>query len=77
MCGRFVSLLSPELLQVIFEASSSLEMVPRYNIAPTQMVPVVRQDASGNRTATSLSWGLVPHWAKIASKMINARCETV
>ena len=80
MCGRFVSLLSPELLQVIFDVSPAPPMAPRYNIAPTQMVPVVRQDASGSRYLSTVRWGLVPSWAKdiaSGSMLINARCETV
>ena len=80
MCGRFVSLLSPELLKVIYEIFSPPEESARYNVAPTQMVPVVRQDSMDNRTAAPLRWGLIPHWAKdqsIGSRMINARSETV
>jgi putative SOS response-associated peptidase YedK len=53
--------------------------VPRYNIAPTQMAPVVR-DRDGRRELAMLRWGLIPYWAKdtkIAYKTINARAETV
>jgi putative SOS response-associated peptidase YedK len=53
---------------------------PRYNIAPTQVVPVVRQNPKSARHELSLiRWGLVPSWAKDSSKaaaMINARSET-
>ncbi len=52
----------------------------RYNIAPTQAVPVVRQDPKEPvRRASLMRWGLVPYWAKdvnIGSRMINARAET-
>ena len=54
--------------------------VPRYNVAPTQTVAAVRFDAQGGRRHDMLSWGLVPSWSKdtsAASKMINARAETV
>src|SRR5690606_1994253 len=55
-------------------------LLPRYNIAPTQLVPVIRSDSSGQRELVDLHWGLIPSWAKdrsIASRMINARSETV
>jgi len=80
MCGRFASLLSPELLGSVFGIKTPLQLTPRYNIAPTQSVPVVREVVNGERSLDELSWGLVPSWAKdphIGHKMINARSETV
>jgi putative SOS response-associated peptidase YedK len=82
MCGRFTSLLSPELLAAIRElfgvpVPESAE--PHYNVAPTQNVWVVRNEGDHNRL-DMMKWGLVPFWAKdqkIGSQMINARCETV
>jgi putative SOS response-associated peptidase YedK len=54
---------------------------PRYNIAPTQNVPIVRQDdANGKRSCDLVRWGLVPSWAKdakIGYQLLNARAETV
>ena len=55
------------------------ELRPRYNIAPTQDVPVVRS-SGGGRAWAQLRWGLIPSWAKdpsMGSRMINARSETV
>ena len=55
------------------------DFVPRYNIAPTQKAPVVRE-RDGKRECVMLRWGLIPFWAKdakIAYKTINARAETV
>lgn len=52
---------------------------PRFNVAPTQMCPVVRMDVDDVRIDT-LRWGLVPFWAKdvkIGYKAINARAETI
>jgi len=53
---------------------------PRYNIAPGQDIAVVREkEATGERVASHLSWGLVPFWAQDAKsgfRMINARSET-
>ncbi len=51
---------------------------PRYNIAPTQDVPVITNE--GARRIERMRWGLVPFWAKdikIGNRMINARGETV
>jgi putative SOS response-associated peptidase YedK len=56
--------------------------MPRYNIAPTQDAPVLRQrrEPKGERTLQMLRWGLIPSWAKdtkIAAKLINARAESI
>ena len=51
---------------------------PRFNIAPTQSVPVILNESPDE--LTELYWGLVPFWAKdmkIGSSLINARAETV
>jgi putative SOS response-associated peptidase YedK len=53
---------------------------PRYNIAPTQIVPVVVREEKGKLKLKTMRWGLVPFWAKelaIGSRMINARAETL
>jgi len=55
------------------------ELHTRYNIAPSQPVPVIRQVGSG-RTTSMMRWGLVPPWAKdpsIGTRLINGRSETV
>jgi putative SOS response-associated peptidase YedK len=53
---------------------------PRYNIAPTQPIPVIRQNPKEPvRELSLVRWGLIPSWAKdpsIAARMINARSET-
>lgn len=80
MCGRFTSLLSPELLESVYGVRPPAALAPRYNIAPTQQVHIVREDDAGTRECAETRWGLVPHWAKdmsIGNKLINARCETV
>jgi putative SOS response-associated peptidase YedK len=63
-------------------AERQLELFePRYNIAPTQDIVVVRADpASGRRMASMIRWGLIPSWSKEGTKgrpMINARSETL
>ena len=80
MCGRFTSMLSPELIEVIFGVHAPPGIVPQYNIAPTQHVWTVRQASTEGRFLSHARWGLVPSWAKdisIGNRMINARCETV
>jgi putative SOS response-associated peptidase YedK len=56
------------------------DLEPRFNIAPSQPVPVVRADEHGTRHLDQLRWGLIPSWAKdpkIGHRLINARAETV
>lgn len=82
MCGRFVSTTPPEAMRQLFRTSNPLPNVPpRYNIAPTQEILVVRRHpTTGERSLDLLHWGLIPHWAKDASgaaQMINARAETL
>ena len=80
MCGRFAFYSPSEATAALFGASGSLDMKPRYNVAPTQDVAAIRNDESGGRELTALRWGLIPFWAKdpsIGNRMINARAETV
>jgi len=79
MCGRFTLTLSLERLRAFFKVPRVPRVVPRFNIAPTQLTPVVRL-ARREREMPLLRWGLVPLWAKdpsIGSRLINARSETV
>jgi putative SOS response-associated peptidase YedK len=78
MCGRFT--LEPTVtFYERFQITNRLDsLIPRYNIAPGLMVPVVISQ-SPNRLVL-VRWGLIPHWAKdqkTAYKMINARIETL
>ena len=78
MCGRYMITSTREAIRRVFEVPT-FDLPPRYNVAPTQNVPVVRlQD--GERELAMLRWGLIPSWAKdpeIGNRMINARAETV
>jgi len=64
-----------------FQLAEEPVLQPRYNIAPTQAVAAIREDAATlTRHLALLKWGLVPFWAKdmtIGPRMINARSETV
>lgn len=81
VCGRFALSIDAETLARYFclpELGVTIE--PRYNIAPSQPVPVIRLDRDGERKLHLLRWGLIPHWAKdaaIGNRLINARAETV
>jgi putative SOS response-associated peptidase YedK len=82
MCGRYASILSPELIARVFGAVGPL---PNYkvtwNMAPTKSAPiVVRDQESGERRISVAKWGLIPAFTKDvtkARKPINARSETV
>ena len=81
MCGRYRLSRRKQLVQEYFDSLPGDEdWSPRYNIAPTQPVPVVRQNPKEPRRELSLMrWGLIPSWSKDisgAGVMINARSET-
>jgi putative SOS response-associated peptidase YedK len=81
MCGRFAFFSAHEAMLRLFALPADTPRVePRWNIAPTQYVPVVRVEHDGLRRLAMLYWGLVPHWAKeksIGARMINARADTL
>lgn len=80
MCGRYELHAHPAVLALAFGLPFPPDIRARYNIAPTQDVPVVRTVRGGARELAQVRWGLVPRWAKdpsIGSRMINARAETV
>ncbi|MGC9334980.1 MAG: SOS response-associated peptidase [Anaerolineae bacterium] len=80
MCGRFTLATPDQDLVVQFNLPEIPDLKPRYNIAPTQPVAVVRVSAEGSgRELVMVHWGLIPFWAgdpSIGSRMINARAET-
>src|SRR5262245_54611049 len=81
MCGRYtlrtpLNVLAQQFLFELGDLPPDLKLAPRYNIAPTQTVAVVRRLASGGpRQLALVHWGLIPSWAKDAKSaagMINA-----
>ena len=64
MCGRYELHTHPAAIALAFGLPAPPLMVPRYNIAPMQPVPVVRLSADGARECVDMRWGLVPLWAK-------------
>ncbi len=80
MCGRFTITLTIGLSERFGVQSSDLQLVPRYNIAPSQPVPVVIRPDGAERMIVEMIWGLVPHWSRDPASVhhaINARAETL
>ncbi len=78
MCGRYMITSAREAIKRVFDVPTLFDLGQRYNVAPTQEVPVVRLQ-EGERELAMLRWGLIPSWAKdpeIGNRMINARAET-
>ena len=79
MCGRYVIISTPEAIRALFGYGELPNFPPRYNVAPTQPIPVVRLD-NGKRSFALMRWGLLPAWVKDPkgfALLINARGETV
>jgi len=80
MCGRFALWNPPGTISRIFKVSVPLDLSPRYNIAPSQKILTIRQQADQPREAVYCQWGLIPEWARDATigyNLINARAESV
>jgi putative SOS response-associated peptidase YedK len=79
MCGRYVITSSPAAVRALFGYPEQPNFPPRYNVAPTQPIPVVRL-ADGKHQFVLMRWGFIPAWVKdpkTFSLLINARCESV
>jgi putative SOS response-associated peptidase YedK len=84
MCGRYAITLPPQALRSFFGFVEQPNFPPRYNIAPTQPVPILRAIATGTgspeRHLTLMRWGFLPQFVKDPKTfplIINARCETL
>lgn len=80
MCGRYTVHTSLQVIADLFEVDDGQPWTPRYNVAPSQEVPVVRLGSERKRELVMMRWGLVPYWSedpKIGYKVINARSETL
>lgn len=80
MCSRYSLTSPPEAVRALFQLARLDGFPPRYNIAPSQPIVVVRTDAPSNRMAGLMRWGLIPSWVKDPARfkmLINARSETV
>jgi putative SOS response-associated peptidase YedK len=79
MCGRYVIISTPEVIRALFGYGEQPNFPPRYNVAPTQPIPVVRLH-DGKRSFALMRWGLLPSWVKDPKTfplLINARGESV
>jgi putative SOS response-associated peptidase YedK len=79
MCGRYAIISAPEAIRALFGYEDQPNFPPRYNVAPTQPVPIVRL-MEGKRRFALVRWGLLPAWVKdprIFTLVINARGESV
>lgn len=83
MCGRYADFLADQDLADAFSLALTADeprlLPPSFNVAPTQLVRVVRASDVGLRLDLA-AWGLVPSWAKdpsVGARMINARLETI
>ena len=79
MCGRYVIISTPEAIRKLFGYAEQPNFPPRYNVAPTQPIPIVRL-ADGQRSFALMRWGFLPAWVKDPKTfplLINARGESV
>ena len=79
MCGRYASTLPAEMMEELFKLLNHIDVVPRYNIAPTQPVVAIWEEG-GRREGHFARWGLVPRWVKDPRDfplLVNARVETI
>jgi putative SOS response-associated peptidase YedK len=83
MCGRYAITLPPEAVRAFFAFAESPSFPPRYNIAPTQPIPVVvaaPRSQGAHRHFQLMRWGFLPGFAKDPKAfplLINARAETL
>jgi putative SOS response-associated peptidase YedK len=78
MCGRYAITTAPEAIRQLFGYLEQPNFPPRYNVAPTQPIPIVRL-VDGKRHFALVRWGLIPSWVKdprTFSLLINARGES-
>ena len=79
MCGRYTITSAPEALRALFRFAEQPNFPARYNVAPTQAIPIVRL-VEGKREFALVRWGFVPSWVKDPNQfslIINARGESV
>ena len=80
MCSRYSLTSPPEAVRAYFGYGDTPNFPARYNIAPTQPIPVVCRDREGARRFRLMRWGLLPSFVKDPKKfptLINARSEEV
>ncbi|MCX7717347.1 MAG: SOS response-associated peptidase [Candidatus Sumerlaeaceae bacterium] len=80
MCGRFALTTTAADLKEFLDTEEIPDLAPRYNIAPTQPVLIIRlRESAPSREAAHVVWGLIPPWApdpSIGNRLINARADS-
>lgn len=79
MCGRYLITSTPEAMRTLFKYREQPNFPPRYNVAPTQPIPIVRL-YEGERQFALVRWGLIPAWVKdpkTFSLILQARSDSV
>ncbi len=79
MSSRYCLTSSPDVVRALFQHTNTHDFPPRYNIAPTQPVAIVRLNVQHQRQLVLVRWGLIPSWVKDVQKfstLIEARSET-
>lgn len=84
MCGRFTLTAPPDIVRGLFDVEIKANFPPRWNIAPTQPIAIVRTGLDHRREFALVRWGFIPSWAKkdyfekVGTRPLNnARGETV
>ncbi len=81
MCGRFsVGVPREDLIDEFGVSEPPFDIRPRYNLAPSQIAPVVLRGDDGALSLAGFRWGLVPFWAHdeaMGNRLINARAESL
>ncbi len=81
MCGRYAIYGQISRYRDHFSVpdDEDFDFSPRYNLAPSQVAPIIRSEQSGSRTFLLAPWGLIPSWSKVSDELpkpINAKAET-
>jgi putative SOS response-associated peptidase YedK len=79
MCGRYLITTAPEAMRRLFRYPEQPNFPARYNVAPTQPIPIVRL-SEGERHFALVRWGLIPSWVKdpkAFSLILQARSDSV
>jgi putative SOS response-associated peptidase YedK len=79
MCARYTIRTPADLLAARFGLPSVPDLRPRFNVSPTQAVPVIGAKPDGRRGLALFKWGFIPHWAHEDNgpRPVNAKAETV
>jgi SOS response associated peptidase (SRAP) len=79
MCARYTLHAPPDPIAEMFGLSEPPRLDPRYNVGPSQFVPVVGAKPDGRRGLSLFRWGFVPSWsdANLKVRPVNAKAETV